>query len=170
MSDWFLGEIRLFSFGFQPQNWAACNGQLLPIAQYPALFQLIGTTYGGDGQTTFALPNLQGRLPVQAGGNMVQGQTGGELTHTLTVAEMPTHTHQLSVSGNVAVTGTEPGPSVALARSSGGSLYSGTIALVNMSESAISVSGASEPHENRMPYLVLNFCIALSGQFPNVTG
>jgi microcystin-dependent protein len=169
MSDWFLGEIRLFSFGFMPQGWAACNGQLLPIAEYAALFQLIGTTYGGDGQNTFALPDLQGRLPMNVGGDMVQGQSGGELTHTLTVAEMPTHSHQLSVSENVAAIGTEPGPSVVLARSNGGSLYSGTIALVNMSESAISASGASEPHENRMPYLVLNFCIALTGLYPPIT-
>jgi microcystin-dependent protein len=169
MSDGFLGEIRLFAFGFAPEGWARCDGQLLPIVQNQALFTLVGTTYGGDGQSTFALPNLQGRLPVHVGGSMKVGQSGGELTHALTTAEMPGHRHQLMASMSVAVSGAVPGPTVVLARSNGGPLYSSTVSLVPMSGAAIAVSGASEAHENRMPYLTLSFCIALTGLYPPFT-
>ena len=168
MADGFLGEIRLFSFNFAPEGWARCNGQLLPIPEYAALFQLIGTTYGGDGENTFALPDLQGRLPMHVGDGIVLAQSGGELTHTLTAAEMPGHTHQASMQASPSQIGVGPSPSVVLGQTSGGPLYSSNGSQTTMSESAISVTGATQPHENRMPFLVLNFCIALTGQYPPI--
>ncbi len=169
MSDPFVAEIRMFGGNFAPRGWAQCNGQLLPLSQNTALFSLLGTFYGGDGKSTFALPNLQGRLPIHVGGSIKLGQSGGELTHALTTTEMPGHGHQLMASTSIAVTGAVPGPTVVLARSNVGPLYSSTVSLVPMSGAAIAASGASEPHENRMPYLTLSFCIALTGLYPPFT-
>jgi microcystin-dependent protein len=183
MSNPFLGELRIMSFNFAPKGWALCNGQLLPINQNQPLFSLFGTMYGGNGQTTFALPNLQGRVPLGVGGGSftVQGQVSGEINHTLTTSEMPAHVHQLSAKdadADVAAAATPPSPSVALARAyavqSGGahtpiSLYSTGPAdgAQTFSPAAISNAGGSQPHPNQQPFLTLNICVALQGIFPS---
>jgi microcystin-dependent protein len=159
----FLSEIRIVSFNFAPRGWAACNGQLLPINQNQALFSLMGTTYGGNGQTNFALPNLQGRTPLHQGNGIVLGQSAGENTHTLSVAEMPSHTHQ--VSGSSAA-GTLPGASGNLWSTNAANPYNST-ANTSMSPACVSQAGGNQPHENMSPYLVLIFVIALQGIFPS---
>lgn len=166
MAEPFLAEIRLFSFKFAPRGWAQCNGQLLPIAQNMALFSLIGTTYGGDGKTTFALPNLQGRVPVNPNqGSITYGAVGGEEAHTLTVNEMPMHTHQTSASNDTAAPlATDPTGKV-WGVSFNNNIYSPTTNTA-MSPNAIGTSGGSKPHNNMQPYTVVNYCIALSGIFP----
>ena len=164
MAEPFLSEIRIFSFGFAPQGWAQCNGQLLPINQNQALFSLLGTTYGGNGQTNFGLPDLRGRVPMHVGGGLTLGQKGGEETHTLIAGEMTAHTHQAKASAN--------GPTVSppttnfWATNTGFSPY-GTSADTPMSPQAVGNAGGSQPHENRSPYLTLNCCIALQGIFPS---
>lgn len=164
MADPYLSELRIFSFSFAPKNWALCNGQILPINQNQALFSLLGTTYGGDGRTTFALPNLQGRVPVHVGNGLTLGQPGGEQAHTLTVNEMPAHTHQALASTN--------GPTVTAptnnfwASNTGFTPY-GSTGDIAMSPSAISNVGGGQAHENMSPYLTLNICIALIGIFPS---
>lgn len=164
MADPFLSEIRIFSFNFAPRGWAMCNGQLLPINQNQALFSLLGTTFGGDGRVNFALPELRGRVPMHVGGGLTLGQRGGEEVHTLNLNEMPTHTHQARGSAN--------GPTVTpptnnfWASNTGFTPY-GTTADTAMSPLAISNIGGSQAHENRSPYLTLNYCIALQGIFPS---
>lgn len=165
MSDPFLSEIKIVSFNFAPQGWAFCNGQLLPINQNQALFSLLGTTYGGDGQTNFALPNLQGRAPFHFDGSFILGQIGGEENHTLTQTEMPMHTHAVTATSN-ASTSQFPASNTLLARGSS-PLYAPSQGLVSMSPQGVSSSGGSQPHLNMMPYLVLNFVIALQGIFPS---
>jgi microcystin-dependent protein len=174
----FMSEIKIVAFNFAPKGWALCNGQLLPINQNQALFSLLGTTYGGNGQTTFALPNLQGRVPVGFGNGITQGETGGQTAHTLTQSEMPQHIHALmadastpassntttptvnSVLGQSAgTTGTPPAPF-------GVNMYSTASPTAVLAPSITSVGG-SQAHENEQPYLVLNFCIALQGIFPS---
>jgi microcystin-dependent protein len=160
----FLSEIRIMSFDFAPKGWALCNGQLLAINQNQALFSLLGTTYGGNGQTTFALPNLQTRVPIHRGGGHVLGEQGGEAAHTLIQAEMPTHTHQLtatSVEGTALIAGNN-----LLARSNLPA-YHGPTALQAMAPESLSVVGGSQAHNNLMPSLALTFCIALQGIFPS---
>jgi microcystin-dependent protein len=163
MASPYLSEIRIFSFGFAPKGWAFCNGQLLPINQNQALFSLLGTTYGGNGTTNFALPNLQGNMPIHEGNGFTLGQTGGEQNHTLTAAEMPQHTHQAIASSNAANQGAATnnywanGSQPAYASSANG----------QMAAAAVSSAGGSQPHLNMPPYLVLNFCIALQGIFPS---
>ncbi len=166
----FLSEIRIFSFNFAPKGWAQCNGQLMPINQNQALFSLLGTTYGGNGQTTFALPDLRGRSAFHMGGGFNEGQTGGEESHTLSTTEMATHTHFLS--GNNAVVGGTTNATVGTPgnnywANSGKNVY--TTAQPNSAMSAATVTnvGGSQAHENRSPYLVLNCCICLSGAFPS---
>jgi microcystin-dependent protein len=162
MADPYLGEIRIFSFNFAPKGWAMCNGQLLAINQFQALFALLGTTYGGNGTQNFALPNLQGQVPVHFGSGFTQGQTGGEASHTLITSEMPAHTH--IVSGNsTANTASPAGDTWATAPANA---YA-TTASGAMLPSAIGQAGGSQPHENRQPYLVLNVCIAMVGIFPS---
>ncbi|MEM5775265.1 MAG: tail fiber protein [Anaerolineaceae bacterium] len=163
MSEPFISEIKIFSFNFPPRGWALCNGQLLPIAQNSALFSLLGTTYGGNGQTTFALPNLQGRTPLHFGSGFVLGQAGGEMSHTLNVAELPAHAHAANAS-SAAATATSPA----------GNLWAnGNVPAYTdpggqvMNPAALANVGGSQPHENMPPYLVLNFCIALQGIFPS---
>ena len=166
MAEPFLSEIRIFSFEFAPKGWALCNGQLLPINQNQALFSLLGTTYGGNGSTNFALPDLRSRAPIHVGSGFTLGQRAGEEAHTLTIQELPAHTHQMSGSGN--------GPTVTaptnnfFSTGTGFSPYAAT-ANVAMDLTCISNVGGSQPHENRSPYLALNFCIALQGIFPSPT-
>lgn len=159
----FIGQLALFPFGFAPKGWALCNGQLLPINQNQALFSLLGTTYGGDGRTTFALPNLQGRVPVGMGNGYSQGQTSGENSHTLTTAEMPAHTHQMFGSGSQASASSPTGN--VFAATSGNSY--GTGATVALNPSIVTPFGGSQSHENRQPFTVLSYCIALQGIFPS---
>jgi len=164
MSDPFLSEIRLFSFNFPPKGWALCNGQLLPINQNQALFSLLGTTYGGNGQTTFALPDLRGRVPIHQGNGFTLGQRGGEEAHTLTVSELPTHTHTLNASTTAANGIDNP-----TGRVLGGAndLYHTPASLTTMNGGTVATTGGSQPHPNMQPYGVLNFGIALVGIFPS---
>ncbi|HNT25531.1 MAG TPA: tail fiber protein [Anaerolineales bacterium] len=164
MSEPFLGQISIFSFNFAPRGWALCNGQLLPINQNQALFALLGTTYGGNGQTNFALPNLQGRVPLHRGEGFSQGQIVGENAHTLTLSEMPAHTHTLRASAS---TGDSVAPTSAVLAAPGGQIYAPADNLTSLQAASISNIGGSQPHENRQPYLVLSFCIALQGIFPS---
>jgi microcystin-dependent protein len=181
MSDPFVAEIRMFPFNFAPQGWATCDGQLLPIAQNTALFSLIGTTYGGDGRTTFALPDLRARVPLQAGqgaglSSYDQGQMGGADAVTLTVAQIPSHSHAVQAlgaggAGTAAASpsaGTVFGPSQARATSTGYVTPTSGSAppTATMHASAIAPSGGSLPHNNLSPYLTFTFCIALQGTFP----
>lgn len=167
-SEPILGEIMWVPYAFVPKNWAACNGQLLPVQQNTALFALLGTTYGGNGTTTFALPNMQGRVPVQAGQGpglspYSLGQSGGEATHTLTVAEMPAHSHAIQVSTQTA-TFTDPTNHV-LAAAPTGNLYS-TSSDGTLATGALTTVGGGQPHNNMMPYTTLRCIIALQGIFP----
>ncbi|MEW6021174.1 MAG: tail fiber protein [Pseudomonadota bacterium] len=173
MSDQFVGEIRIFATNFAARGWAHCNGQLLPISQNTALFSILGTTYGGDGKTTFALPNLQGRAPLQAGysggGNGLStrelGEMGGEAAVSLLASEIPLHTHQLMHSGGAATAAT-PDASLALARTATAQVYTPGDSSAPASPQALAPAGSSLPHNNMQPYLTLNFCIALQGVFP----
>ena len=160
MAEPFLGEIRCFGFTFAPTGWAMCNGQLLPIAQNTALFALLGTTYVGNGQTTFALPDLRGRVGMHIGNGHDQGASAGEETHTLSTQEMPNHMHDIR-SGDDETTNR---PSGALAAKGG--VYTKTPS-GTMAPSA--AAGGSLPHNNLQPYLVLNYCIALQGIFPSLS-
>jgi microcystin-dependent protein len=164
MATPFLSEIRMFTFGFAPKGWAQCNGQLLPINQNQALFALLGTTYGGNGQTTFALPNLQGQVPFHMGNGHVLGERGGELSHTLTIQEMATHIHVNMVGSTALGNKGTPGGNVWAA--AGANPY-GTAPDSAMNPASISSTGGSQAHTNMQPYLVLNFCIALQGIFPS---
>jgi microcystin-dependent protein len=159
----FLGEVKLVSFNFPPKGWALCNGQFLPINQNQALFSLLGTMYGGNGQTTFALPDLRGRVPLHRGGGFVQGQQGGQTAHTLTISELPAHNHAVLTSGSSADAAS---PAGGVWANSGRDMYRGTPDTA-MAPQALSSIGGSQPHENQSPYLVLNFCIALQGIFPS---
>ncbi|UJF33809.1 phage tail protein [Paenibacillus hexagrammi] len=160
----FLAEIRAFSFNFAPKGWAMCNGQLLPIQQNTALFSLIGTTYGGDGRTTFALPNLQGKVVIHRSSSVPYGTNSGEAAHTLTVNEMPMHTHQATGGSDTAISFKPTGATWGT-NSNDYNLYQATANDV-MSASSLSVSGGSQPHSNMQPYTTLNYCIALTGIFP----
>ena len=166
MSEPFLSEIRIFSFNFAPRGWAFCNGQQLPINQNQALFALLGTTYGGNGQTTFALPNLQGRVPMHMGAGFTLGQNGGETAHTLITSEMPAHTHVLQGSGNTA-TSTNPATTNTYAVALRPVYLAPAAGSVQLAAGAISNTGGSQAHENMQPILGLNFCIALQGIFPS---
>lgn len=170
MSDPFVAEIRMFGFNFAPTGWARCNGQLLPLSQNTALFSLLGTMYGGDGKSNFALPNLQDSVPLQCGQGQGlslydEGQQGGSETVTLLQSEMPVHTHAWQANAAPA-TLNAPDNGRTLARSSGGTAYKTINPDIQMNFQALSVTGSSFPHNNLQPYLVVNFCIALQGIFP----
>ncbi|MFL5806984.1 MAG: phage tail protein [Roseiflexaceae bacterium] len=170
MSAPFVAEIRIFGLNFAPTGWAFCNGQLMPISQNTALFSLLGTTYGGDGRTTFALPNLQGSVPMHPGQGpglspRDLGETGGSNSVTLITSEMPLHSHALQASIGVAA-GRDP-TDAAIARSRGANAYGPATSLVTMNPQALAVAGGSQPHNNMQPYLTLTFCIALQGIFPS---
>jgi microcystin-dependent protein len=166
MSQPFLGEIRVMSFTFPPKGWAFCNGQLLPINQNQALFSLFGTQYGGNGQTTFALPNLRGCVPIHRGAGFDIGQKGGQTAHTVTISEMPQHFH-FAMGSTGAPASNQPSPGGALLGTSGNNIYAEPASFLSARPEQISNYGNSQPHNNMMPYLVLNFCVALVGIFPS---
>lgn len=161
----YLAEIKLVSFNFPPKGWALCNGQLLPINQNQALFSLLGTTYGGNGQTNFALPDLRGRVPAHIGDGLIQGQASGTFAHTVTQAEMPTHSHRLNASTALASTTDPNGALLARKGRLTADAFNGS-PNVGLVSTQVSSSGGSQPHENTQPYLALNFIIALQGVFP----
>ena len=168
MGEPFLSEIRIMSFGYAPRNWAMCNGQVMPINQNQALYALLGTTYGGNGQTTFALPNLRGSVPVHDGGQFTLGTKAGEAVHTITSSEMPQHTHVLQAS---ATDGNAPvpfGPSGNVLARNVNNIYGPAQNLVATNPANVTNVGGSQPHTNIQPYLTLNFCIALIGIFPSI--
>jgi microcystin-dependent protein len=165
MAEPFVGEIRMMSFNVIPKGWVLCNGQLLPINQNQALFSLLGTTYGGDGQVNFALPNLQGLTPIHVGQGHTLGERGGEYGHTLTIPELPTHIHVANgttTNGAVAV----PGNNVLGAFNNA---YTQPAQLAAINPASISSAGSSQSHTNTQPFLTVSFCIALQGIFPSQT-
>ena len=164
MAEPFLSEIRIMSFGFAPKGWAMCNGQLLPINQNQALFSLLGTTYGGNGQTNFALPNLQGKTPIHMGSGHTLGETGGEQAHTVSIAELPTHTHVTNATNTA---GTAIIATGNLLAGSATQFYVAPQNLVPMNPATLASIGGSQAHLNMQPFLALTFCIALQGIFPS---
>jgi microcystin-dependent protein len=171
MSDPFVAEIRIFPFNFAPRGWAWCDGQLLPLSQNTALFSLLGTTYGGNGKSNFALPNLQGRAPMHPGqgpGLSLHdlGEQGGSETVTLLESEIPAHSHTLRASSDVGDS-FAPNPSTSLAASTGAAAYQpSATSLVQLAPEALLPAGGDQPHNNLQPYLTFYFCIALQGVFP----
>ncbi|HXT23173.1 MAG TPA: tail fiber protein [Thermoanaerobaculia bacterium] len=167
MAEPFLSEVRIMSFVFAPKGWALCNGQLLPINQNQGLFSLLGTTFGGDGRVNFALPDLRARSPIHVGSGHTLGEKGGEPAHTLSIAELPTHTHVLSASSN---DGTQVVPATAfLAKAAPANPYLAPTNLGAMNAASIANVGGSQAHLNMQPFLTLSFCIALQGIFPSPT-
>jgi microcystin-dependent protein len=164
MAEPFLSEIRLFSFGFPPKGWALCDGQLLPINQNQALFSLMGTTYGGDGRVNFGLPNLQGRAPMHVGSGHTLGEIGGEQGHTLSISEIPTHTHLLQGVEMPPDTGS---PDQSMLPQT--PRYASDLSSVALAAASIGNIGGSQAHLNMQPFLTLNFSIALQGIFPSQT-
>jgi microcystin-dependent protein len=180
MAEPFLSEIRIMSFGFAPKGWALCNGQLVPINQNQALFSLLGTTYGGDGRVNFGLPNLQTRVPIHRGSGHTLGEIAGENAHTLNTGEMAQHTHlvnAIAAAAGAGAGGHIPGNTKLLGQANaavGGNetsvnLYGSGGPSKTFAAQSITQTGGSQPHENRQPFLVLNFCIALQGIFPSQT-
>lgn len=165
MTEPFLGQISLFSFRFAPKGWAQCNGQLLPINQNQGLFSLLGTTYGGNGTTNFALPDLRSRVPLHFNGSYRLGQRAGEEAHTLNVNEIPNHSH--NAIGSSAAADSPLSSGTLLGTTTAVNIYSDPSSLVAMSSSQIGSTGGSQPHNNLQPTLVLNFCIALVGIYPS---
>ena len=164
MANPYVGEIRLFAGNFAPQGWLFCDGSVLPISEFDTLFNLIGTTYGGDGQTTFNVPDLRGRVPVHRSNNFVIGQTGGSENVTLTQAPMPAHTHALRASSSTATAGS-PGGNVLAATVA--NAYDPNPATAPMAASAITAQGGSQPHDNMAPFNTLSYIISLFGIFPS---
>ena len=164
MSDPFIGEIKLFPYNGVPRGWAACQGQLMQINQNQALYSLLGNVYGGDGRTTFGLPDLRGRVAIHVGSNIPVGASGGEENHTLTANEMPQHTHQVLASNSSAGVSEIGGATWAVAENAS---YNPAGTMVPMSQAAIGVSGGSQPHPNMQPYLAMAFCIAIQGIYPS---
>ena len=166
MAEPFLSEIRIMSFNYAPKGWAMCNGQFLPINQNQALFALLGTTYGGNGQTTFALPNLQGRVPIHTGSGHTLGETAGSSSVTISSQQMPQHLHFMqATTQDQNNTPIATGNLLARANNMYQSPNAGNLTTLN--PAAVTNVGGSQPHNNMMPYLVLNFCIALQGIFPS---
>jgi microcystin-dependent protein len=166
MAEPFLSEIKIMSFNFPPKGWALCNGQTLPINQNQALFALLGTTYGGNGQTTFALPNLRGGAPMHMGNGHTLGEKAGTETVTLNLAQLPHHPHMVQAATGVAPPNLGPVGNM-LAQSQGVFLYANATNLTPMAQNSTTNIGGSQPHTNMQPYLVLSFCIALQGIFPS---
>jgi microcystin-dependent protein len=164
MSEPFLGEIKMFGFNFPPRNWAFCDGQILPINQNQSLYSLLGTTFGGDGRASFALPDLRGRVPIHEGNGHTLGQRSGEELHALTSNEMPVHNHQARASSG---SGDAPIPSN-LVLASANNLYRSPDNLTNLRAGTLANTGSNQGHQNMQPYQTLSFCIALSGLFPSL--
>ena len=164
MSEPFIGEVKLISWNFPPKGWAFCNGQLLAINQNQALFSILGTMYGGNGQTTFALPDLRGRAAIHQGSGFNVGQNGGEEAHTLIMNEMPTHNHQVNASNTQ---GDQTAVQGHLLAQEVGKPYGAFPGATSLHPTTISNTGGGQPHENRQPFLVVNFVIALQGIFPS---
>jgi len=164
MAEPFLSEIRIMSFQFAPKGWALCNGQLLPINQNQALFSLLGTTFGGDGRVNFALPDLRGRAPIHVGSGHTLGERGGEQAHTLSISELPTHTHVLQ---GTTANGTVINPTNNQLANAQVASYSNPQSLVAMNASSITNTGGSQAHLNMQPFTTVSFCIALQGIFPS---
>jgi microcystin-dependent protein len=170
MAEPFLSEVRIMSFVFAPKGWALCNGQLLPINQNQGLFSLLGTTFGGDGRVNFALPDLRGRTPIHVGSGHTLGERGGEQAHTLSIAELPTHTHVLNGSSADADAAVPASNLLAVVdNTTFGTAYAGASNLVAFSPQASGNVGGSQAHLNMQPFLTLSFCIALQGIFPSPT-
>lgn len=166
MAEPFLSEIRLMSFSFPPRGWALCNGQLLPINQNQGLFSLLGTAFGGDGRVNFGLPDLRGRVPLHVGSGHTLGERGGELAHTLSVSELPAHSHVVNASTTATGGSATPSGNVL---GGANNVYAGTGAETTMHPSVIQNVGGSQPHLNTQPFLTISFCIALQGIFPSAT-
>jgi microcystin-dependent protein len=163
MAEPFLSEIRIMSFNFAPKGWAQCNGQLMPINQNQALFSLLGTTFGGDGRVNFGLPNLQGKTPIHVGNGHTLGESAGEQSHTVSIAEMPMHTHAVQAASVNSDTAIPAGNNLAVAANLYGPLANST----TLAPSTVGNAGGSQPHLNMQPFLTLMFCIALQGIFPS---
>lgn len=163
MAEPFLSEIRIMSFNFAPKGWALCNGQFLPINQNQALFSLLGTTFGGDGRTNFALPDIRGRVPIHVGSGHTLGEKGGEQAHTLSIGEIPTHTHVLQGINTNAATNAPLGNSLANTTA----VYHQPTNLISLNPGSVGPVGGSQAHLNMQPFLTLTFCIALQGIFPS---
>ena len=166
MAEPFLSELRLMSFVFPPKGWALCDGQLMNINQNQGLFSLLGTTFGGDGRVNFALPDLRGRAPIHVGSSHTLGERGGEQAHTLSISEIPTHTHVASASTQV---GDNPIPTSNLLSAAQGQLYTAAAGLTSLLAGTVGTVGGSQAHLNMQPFLVLSYCIALQGIFPSAT-
>jgi len=164
MSEPYVGEIRLFGFGTVPRGWARCDGQVLQINTNQVLYSILGATYGGNGTSTFALPDLRGRVPVHVSSSIKLGQKDGEETHVLTTNEMPAHTHVVNGSSESATLKVATG---SVWGASTNNIYSVNQLNTNMSAQALSTSGNSQPHQNMQPYSVANYCIALVGIYPS---
>ena len=165
MAEPYLGEVRPFGFNWAPRGWALCDGGLLPINQNQSLYSILGTTYGGDGRTSFALPDLRGRVPTHKGPGMNLGQKGGDETVTLTVNELASHEHSVNASTDTAAGSTLTGQ--VLAKSEGGTLYGAAGNMVGMNPADVKAAGGTQSHDNMQPYLTISYCIALQGLFPS---
>ena len=168
MAEPFLSEIRIMSFVFAPKGWALCNGQFLPINQNQGLFSLLGTTFGGNGQTTFALPDLRGNTPIHVGSGHTLGEKGGQQSHTVTMSELPQHFHDANATTVQATQNTNSAtPQRTPAQSNFSFLYAAASGLQSMAQNSLGNIGGSQAHQNMQPYLTLSFCIALQGIFPS---
>jgi microcystin-dependent protein len=169
MAQPYVGEIRMFAGNFAPAGWMFCEGQLLPISENETLFQLIGTTYGGDGESTFALPDLRGRIPIHQGNSFILAETGGVQEVTLTVNQIPAHSHPLLASADLASSPDPLGNVLTQSRTAGVDLWLEDVPAVNLVDNSIGPVGGSQPHTNFQPYLCINFIISLFGLFPSPT-
>jgi|SRR5205085_573155 len=169
MAQPYVGEIRMFAGNFAPAGWMFCEGQLLPISEYETLFNLIGTTYGGDGQSTFALPDLRGRIPLQFGNGFTLAETGGVETVTLTVSQIPAHSHPFLAAGAPATGQSPTNQMPAITAASTVTPYGTDAPIVQLNPSAIGSVGGSQPHNNFQPYLCVDFILSLFGIFPSQT-
>lgn len=167
MAQPYVGEIRMFAGNFAPAGWMLCEGQIVPISENETLFQLIGTTYGGDGESTFALPDLRGRIPVHQGNGLILAESGGSETVTLTVQQIPSHTHPLLASS--AQAGSSDPLNNTLATSTSTNIYGPPAPTTPLNPQSMGATGGSQPHENLQPYLCINFIISLFGIFPSPT-